>query len=184
VRSRLALVVVVAVAAGGCGGHGRAVSHGAGGSCVRAWNASGNAANRKQVVKSAEVWKLQVSGWARSQPAPESIGRGCSYFFFTDDRWVTFSGSWESDGDLRWGKPPKATHSRTPEQRIAGPNARLESDATIRIDPWQAVINDWFDDGRIDHRHSCAAARAAVEHLPADGPEIGATVRAYERKNC
>jgi hypothetical protein len=49
--------------------------------------------------------------------------------------------------------------------------------------PWMAVINDWYDGG-IDHRHSCSAVRAAVDHLPKDAPEVGAGIRAYERKVC
>jgi hypothetical protein len=49
--------------------------------------------------------------------------------------------------------------------------------------PWIAVINDWYDGG-IDHRHSCSAVRAAVDHLPKDAPEVGAGIRAYERKVC
>ena len=30
------------------------------------------------------------------------------------------------------------------------------------------MINDWLDDGRFEHPHSCAAVRAAVRHLPDD----------------
>jgi hypothetical protein len=48
---------------------------------------------------------------------------------------------------------------------------------------WIAVINDFYDGG-IDHRHSCSAARAAVDHLPDDGPEVGAGIKAYEQKVC
>jgi hypothetical protein len=33
---------------------------------------------------------------------------------------------------------------------------------------WKGVINDWLDDRRFEHRHSCAAVRAAVRHLPDD----------------
>ena len=50
-------------------------------------------------------------------------------------------------------------------------------------EPWTAVINDFYDGG-IDHRHSCSAVQAAVDHLPDDGPEVGAGIRAYERKVC
>jgi len=50
--------------------------------------------------------------------------------------------------------------------------------------PWRKVINDWYVDGRIDHRYSCATLHAAVDHLPVDGLEIGAPIRAYARKNC
>ncbi len=49
--------------------------------------------------------------------------------------------------------------------------------------PWIAVINDFYDGG-IDHRHSCSAVRAAVHHLQDDAPEVGAGIRAYERKVC
>ena len=50
--------------------------------------------------------------------------------------------------------------------------------------PWRAVMQDWFDKGRIDGRYPCAVARAAVRHLPMDAPEIGTPVYAYERKVC
>jgi len=50
--------------------------------------------------------------------------------------------------------------------------------------PWRNVMNDWFRDGRIDHRYSCATLATAVAHLPRDGPEDGAPIRAYERQRC
>jgi hypothetical protein len=50
--------------------------------------------------------------------------------------------------------------------------------------PWRTVINDWFRDGRFDHRYSCATLGAAVAHLPRDGPHVEAPIRAYERKVC
>jgi hypothetical protein len=50
---------------------------------------------------------------------------------------------------------------------------------------WKAVINDWYDNGRFDHPHSCAAVRAAERRLPvlpySDAP---ATFRRYEAKRC
>jgi hypothetical protein len=52
---------------------------------------------------------------------------------------------------------------------------------------WKGVLGDWIADGRIDHPHSCAAVRAAVEHLPSSPPTystIGDDLRAYETKVC
>jgi hypothetical protein len=52
---------------------------------------------------------------------------------------------------------------------------------------WKAVVNDWLDDRRFEHPHSCAAVRAAVRHLPDDGVAFadarGAFLR-YAAKVC
>jgi hypothetical protein len=39
----------------------------------------------------------------------------------------------------------------------------------VAPDAWKAVLNDWFDDGRVDGRHSCAAVREAIRQLPEEG---------------
>jgi hypothetical protein len=130
---RLVLVLLLAAAiASSCGSQGREVSRGASGNCVRAWNVAGNAANRKVVVTSTQPWKVEVSRWIIDHPAPSSTGKGCSYFFFTDLRWMTFSGTWEQNGDLRWAKPPKTSHPRSPQQRILGPTTTIDAGGMIR----------------------------------------------------
>jgi hypothetical protein len=52
---------------------------------------------------------------------------------------------------------------------------------------WQSVINDWYYGG-IDHRHSCAAVRTAIAHLPAEGGAApntaSADLHAYARSVC
>jgi hypothetical protein len=65
------------------------------------------------------------------------------------------------------------SHTTAVKAHVVQPNA-----------PWRNVINDWFRDGRIDHRYSCATLGAAVAHLPRDGPQTGAPIRVYERKVC
>ena len=45
---------------------------------------------------------------------------------------------------------------------------------------------DWYDNGRFDGRHSCAAVREAIKHLPVDAlySNFPRTFRTYERKVC
>jgi hypothetical protein len=48
-------------------------------------------------------------------------------------------------------------------------------------------MNDWYDDGRFERRHPCAAVREAMNHLAADpGPYNTATLdlRRYARRVC
>ena len=59
------------------------------------------------------------------------------------------------------------------------------SNRPVTAAEWKAVIGDWYDNGRFDHAHSCAAVRAAQRRLPvvaySDAP---ATFRRYEAKVC
>ena len=98
--------------------------------------------------------------------------------------------------ELRVGDAVLSAMASNPQHCVSGASSfagypmRLEREPlkTGFIPPrlwpqWMAVINDWYD-GKIDHRHSCSAIRAAVDHLPKDAPEAGAGVRAYEHKVC
>src|SRR5947208_1949649 len=53
---------------------------------------------------------------------------------------------------------------------------------------WRDVIDDWWYDGRINGRHSCAAVRVAIRHLPQDAgigsAGVRADLQAYERRIC
>src|SRR5712691_3394836 len=51
--------------------------------------------------------------------------------------------------------------------------------------PWKRVIDDWHD-GRIDQRHSCAAVRQAIDHLPISSTFSHARpdLEAYARTVC
>ncbi len=51
---------------------------------------------------------------------------------------------------------------------------------------WKAVIQDWYDNRKFTHRHSCAATRAALEHVPADGTALAVAdaLRRYESRVC
>jgi hypothetical protein len=96
------------------------------------WNDSANANNRDAVAEGEEQWRVAVSRWVVDHPADDFTGEGCSYFFFNDARWVSFSGAWEDDGDLHWGIPPTQRGRRRPEQQISQPNADLQEDGTLR----------------------------------------------------
>ena len=170
-----------------CGGHGHAVSHGAAGSCLRAWNADGNAANRQFAVATTQAWQVEVTHSVVDHPAPGSSGRGCSYLFFNSRRWMTFRGTWQANGDLRWAQPPSGTKPRFPEQRFLGPTSTVTFDGMIVEHPstqWRDLIEDWFVDGHINGRWSCNTARDAIAHLPLDGPNAGTAIRAYARRVC
>lgn len=52
---------------------------------------------------------------------------------------------------------------------------------------WKAVLRDWYDDGKFEQRHSCAAVRDAMRHLPSDGPIFSTAyrdLRRYARRVC
>jgi hypothetical protein len=186
--SRLACLAALAMlVTSGCSGHGHAVSRNADGSCLRAWNAAGNAANREFAVSTAQAWRVEVTHSMVDHPAPGSTGRGCSYLFFNSKRWMTFGGTWQANGDLRWAQPPSGTKARFPEQRFLGPTSTVNSDGMIVAHPsarWRDLFVDWFVDGHINGRWSCKTAREAVAHLPMDGPNAGTAIRAYARRVC
>ena len=128
-----AVCVVVVALISGCGGDdGATVSRAPEGDCLHAWNDDANGANRDAVAEDAGEWRVVVSRWEVDHPAEGLTGEGCSYFFFDDDRWASFSGAWEADGDLRWGIPPTQRGPRRPEQQISEPNADLQDDGRLR----------------------------------------------------
>jgi hypothetical protein len=43
--------------------------------------------------------------------------------------------------------------------------------AAAKTPCWSLVINDWYDNGRIDHEYSVACYQAALKHLPPDVQE-------------
>jgi hypothetical protein len=49
--------------------------------------------------------------------------------------------------------------------------------------PWLRLVNDAFEHRRIEHRYSCAAAAAAVEHSRSDG-YLYPTIHKYMLKVC
>lgn len=169
------------------------VSHGASGDCVKAWNAPGNTANRSAAATKHNGWSVSLSQWTVDHPISDPsgddlTGAGCSYFFYSSTHWRSFSGGWEADGDLRWNTPSGGGGPRMTEQQIQPPNAVLlphgkldrlaaETGAPVSRDEWRAVIDDWYDNGNVDDPHRCAAVREAIEHVPAQGPNI---TTAYE----
>jgi hypothetical protein len=68
-----------------------------------------------------------------------------------------------------------------------GGQARTFKHRAIPNTAWRSVINDWYD-GKIDHRHSCAAVREAIRHLPGEGGDSYSTVKedldAYAKRVC
>ena len=51
---------------------------------------------------------------------------------------------------------------------------------------WKAVVTDWLDGG-INHKHSCAAVKAAILRLPTDSltySSVNNDLAAYESKAC
>jgi len=71
-------------------------------------------------------------------------------------------------------------HTRRADRLDVGENAGPTS---VR---WKSVIDDWFHGG-IDHKHSCAAVKAAILHLPQDPLEystVNEDLAAYERVVC
>jgi hypothetical protein len=52
---------------------------------------------------------------------------------------------------------------------------------------WREVLADWYDDGKFEERHSCAAVREAMRHLPVDGPTYSSAfedIQRYARRIC
>jgi hypothetical protein len=46
---------------------------------------------------------------------------------------------------------------------------------------WNAVVNDWLDNGRFDHAHTCAAVVVAATN---GGTHLPHAVRDYARRVC
>jgi hypothetical protein len=202
------LIIAVVALLSACGSH-HAARLGVQ-DCVAAWNGSDNAARRERVAGSViragytraglqlslTTGKLMMDG--RAQPNPNPVG--CRIIWFNHDRWVAFVA--RRDGD-RFRFRPAMLGREEGDQTGIWPDAALRSphDATLigsaklafesyagrtptTNAPWKKVMRDWFDNGRIDNHYPCAVVRAAVRHLPTDGPGIGAPVRAYERTVC
>jgi hypothetical protein len=57
----------------------------------------------------------------------------------------------------------------------------------VSASDWKAVLNDWYDDGRIEGRYSCAATVIASSQLPADPgaySDVEHVLEQYARKVC
>ena len=100
--------------------------------CVTVWNASGNDRNRSVVVSAAASWRVQVSLSFVDHPATNSTGEGCGFLFSTDERWMSFSGAWLTDGGFEWQAELAQEDSRRPEQQIGQSNLTVQSDGTLR----------------------------------------------------
>lgn len=157
----------------------RAVSRGADGDCIRAWNATGNAANRSAAARE-DGWAVSVGEFSINHPGPGITGAGCTYVFRSSTHWRSYSGNWETDGDLRWDAASMGGR-RTTAQHFAPPNAILhDRGRLVRLPPddgrpvgdreWRAVIDDWYDNGELDRQHRCAAVREALARLPRSAP--------------
>jgi hypothetical protein len=75
-----------------------------------------------------------------------------------------------------------ATTTHTPAATQKAPEAGPVAD-----EAWRAVIDDWYVDGVLDDRHSCAAVRAAIERVPRSGPSSLTAfedLRRDERRRC
>jgi hypothetical protein len=67
-----------------------------------------------------------------------------------------------------------------------GPRPKL-TNRPVRPAEWKAVLNDWYDDGRIEGSYSCGAAVIAASHLPPDPvaySDVQQVVDGYARKAC
>ena len=67
----------------------------------------------------------------------------------------------EARTTVRTTKPSQAHETRPREQ--GRPSHATE-------DEWKAVIDDWYDNGKVDATHRCDAVRVAIERLPTSGP--------------
>jgi hypothetical protein len=55
------------------------------------------------------------------------------------------------------------------------------TDRVVTGPEWKAVLNDWYDDGRIEGDYSCAAAVIASSHLPADPGTYSDVIQVVDR---
>lgn len=51
----------------------------------------------------------------------------------------------------------------------------------IKDPDWRAVIDDWYDNGRFDEQHECAAVREMAERLPTGGRDYSSVHDDFER---
>lgn len=186
VLGRFALVLVLAATMAACGSH-KAAPLGVN-DCVAAWNGPDNVRRERATGAVAQGGytraDIQLTG-RRAEPDPA----GCRVILFNHDRWIGFVT--RRDGDrfrfqsAMLGLEEGDQNGIWPYADLRSPyNVTLIDGAKLNIAPWQKLMHDWADNGRIDGDYPCAAARAAVSDLPDEGPEIGAPVRAYERKVC
>jgi hypothetical protein len=185
-RTAFSCVVLVALLTACSGGEERAVdpeepappavSRHVNGDCFEAWNATGNVGNRIVVARDYSGWSLEVSDVHVSHPVGKPATPGCSYFFHSRAHWTSFSGVWEPDGDFVWAAS-RLSGGRSAEQTIRLPNAVVLAQGEIAPMPSRdgvasresrAVIDDWYEDGRIDGVHTCAAVKHALGQLPQD----------------
>jgi hypothetical protein len=188
VLGRVVLALALAATMTACGSHNAAplgVNN-----CIAAWNGPDNARRERVggvVAQAGYVHAvIQLTG-RRAQPDPNQAG--CRVVLFNHDRWMGFVAQPDRD---RFRFRPAMLGREEGDQSGIWPYADLHSPynvtmleaAKLTLARWQKLMHDWADNGRIDDDYPCAAAREAVRHLPEDGPEIGAPVRAYERKIC
>ncbi len=126
------LLGAVALALGaGCAGDDPAAVSSRTQDCLRAWNDPANGSNRSAVTEGGVQWRVAVTPFVVNHPADDVTGEGCSYFFSTDARWISFSVGWKKDGGLRWDAPPSQRGSVSPKQHIPEPNANVHEDGTL-----------------------------------------------------
>jgi hypothetical protein len=198
----VALTAILLVLSSACGSH--RGTHLGFQDCVDAWNGS---ARRERVAhlvragyKRAGIQLSLTPGQpVRGGAAEPQNPVGCRVILFNRDMWVAFVA--RRDGDrfrfrrAMLGAEGGDQSGLWPDAAMRGPhNAKLLANAKLalaaslmpipKLAAWKRLMDDWFVHGRVEGRYSCNVAQAAVEHLPGDGPEIGAPVRAYESKVC
>jgi hypothetical protein len=136
--------------------------------CISEWNAPTNAMNRTVVAQSGQRWRVEVRRWTVDHPAEDLDIDWCSYFFYTDARWMSFSGAWEKDGDLRWGVPANQRGPRTPEQQIGEPNAVVQPDGTFVIVSERAALREGGGGLGVSALSVRRAGVQSVRETPAD----------------
>jgi hypothetical protein len=186
------LVVAVALLASACGARHHTAKLGLT-DCVKAWNSTANERRARVSPRLVPGGFTQVGiqlsdtlgGVSHSPPNPV----GCRVVFFNRRVWVAFLAD-RKGNEFRFrpammGAEEGDQRGRWPARSYRGPaNARLLTGTKLEVRPFALLFADLFDNGHIDGRYSCAAARAAVAHLPTGGLEIGARVRDYENKVC
>ena len=188
------LAVAVALLTSACGAQHHAAKLGLT-DCAKAWNSSANERRARVSPRLVPGGFTQVgvqlsvtSGVGRTRNSPSDTV-GCRVVFFNRRVWVAFLADRKGN---EFHFHPAAAGAEEGDQRGAWPtrgyrgpdNARLLTGTKLEVRPFALLFADLFDNGRIDGRYSCAAARAAVAHLPTDAAAIGGRVRDYENKVC
>lgn len=188
------LVVAVALLASACGAQHHAAKLGLE-ACVKAWNSTANERRTRVSPRlvpggftqvGVQLSDTLVGRLTRDSP-PNPVG--CRVLFFNRRVWVAFLAD-RKGNEFRFhpamlGAEEGDQRGAWPARGYRGPdNARLLTGTKLEVRPFALLFTDLFDNGRVDGRYSCAAARAAVAHLPTDAAAIGGAVRDYENKVC